>query len=87
MPWPEPWIEEREFNLRLELRCAFPDDYQGELDGYAWAAEAPAIVAEIVHAAVQAVSRRPGWRVRPANRGVSTDREVTLVLEREPDDG
>jgi hypothetical protein len=80
-----PYVEEREFTLRLELSCEFPDDYQGELDGYEWAREVPAIASEILRAAVQAIGRHPGWRVHPRNRGVSSDREVTLVLERVPD--
>jgi hypothetical protein len=82
-----PYVEEREFTLRFELRCQFPDDYQGELDGYEWAAEFPGIASDILRAAVQVIGRRPGWRIHPANRGISSDREVTLVLERTPGDG
>ncbi len=77
-------VEEKEFTLRLELRCSFPDDYQGEDDGYAWAAELPRLSAAVLAAAVQAISRQPGWTVRPKNRGRSSDDEVTLVVERKP---
>jgi len=35
-----------------------------------------------VAAAVQAVRRRPGWSVRPANRGRPASEEVTLMVDR-----
>jgi hypothetical protein len=77
------YVEEREFNLHFQLRCEFPEDYDGELDGYEWAKEFPAIAAEVIRAAVSAVTKHPRWKVRGGNRGISSDREVTLVLERE----
>jgi hypothetical protein len=86
--WYSPlmeYTEEREFTLRLSVRCTFPPEYQGEADGYAWWPEFSPIAAEIVHAAAQIVARRPGWTVRPANRGRPSDEEVTLVLERVAD--
>lgn len=75
-------VEEKEFNLRLELRCSFPDDYEGDEDGYAWTEETRPLLAAVITAAVQALSRHPGWKVRPGNRGRSSDDEVTLILER-----
>lgn len=81
-----PYVEEREFTLRFELRCVFPDDYQGEQDGFEWASEVPGLASDILRAAVSTIGRRPGWRIHPANRGISADREVTLVLERTPSD-
>jgi hypothetical protein len=78
------YVEEREFELRFELRCEFPDDYQGEEDGYAWAAEWPAMAAEILRQVSATVARQPGWSIRTRNRGRSTDDEVTLVLSRAP---
>ena len=77
------YVEEREFVLRLELRCPFPADYDGDEDGYAWVEEFRPIAAEIVQAAAAAVRAHPGWRVRAGNRGRSTEDEVTLVLERQ----
>jgi hypothetical protein len=76
------YVEEKTFTLRLELRCEFPDDYQGEDDGYAWAGELGPMAAEIVAAAVSAVQRRPGWRVRPANRGRPAEEEALLIVEK-----
>lgn len=81
-----PHVEERDFNLRFELRCAFPDDYDGELDGFEWAKEFPSMAGEIIRAAVQVIGRHPRWHIRPGNRGISSEREVTLVLHREADD-
>jgi len=78
------YVEEREFTLRIEARCAFPDDYDGEGDGYAWARELEAIAADAVRAFVESARARPGWRVRAGNRGRPTDEEITLVLERDP---
>ena len=77
------YTEEREFTLRFAVRCAFPEDYDGEADGFAWWSEFSALGAEIIGAAAQIISRRPGWRVRPANRGRPTDEEVTLIVERD----
>jgi hypothetical protein len=76
------YVEEREFVLRIELRCVFAEDYEGDEDGYAWVEEFKPIATEIVQAAAAAARRHPGWRVRTGNRGRPQDEEVTLVLER-----
>jgi hypothetical protein len=76
--------EEREFVLRFELVCEFPDDYEGEEDGYAWADELPQLAAELVRSAVHVIGQRPGWKVRPKNRGRSSLDEVTLLVEKTP---
>jgi hypothetical protein len=76
------YVEEKEFVVRLALRCEFPDDYEGEEDGYEWLADWPAISAELVQVIGAALKRRPGWQVRPGNRGRPTDEEITLVVER-----
>jgi len=75
------YVEERTFTLRLELRREFPDDYQGEEDGYEWAAALPALSAALVQAA-SAAARNGGWSVRASNRGRPAEEEVTLILER-----
>jgi hypothetical protein len=75
-------VEEREFNLRLVLRCEFPEEYEGELDGYEWAREVPEITGELVRAAVAMLVRRPGWKVRGGNRGRPSEDEVMLVLDK-----
>jgi hypothetical protein len=76
-------VEERDFTLRLELRCEFPEGYEGELDGYAWLREFHGRVAPAVVRAVADVMRRePGWYVRVGNRGRAPEDEVSLVVER-----
>jgi hypothetical protein len=74
-------VEEKEFTLRVEVRCVFPADYDGDADGFAWAEALPALTAEIVRAASAAASRA-GFSVRTGNRGRPSDEEVTLILER-----
>jgi hypothetical protein len=80
------YVEQREFTLRFEVRCDFPEDYDGEQDGYEWAKDFPPIAAAIVRCAVATVQAQAGWTVRPANRGRSSDDEVTLIVERAVND-
>ena len=75
------YVEEKTFTLRLELRREFPDDYQGEEDGYEWAKAIPDLVANVVQAAA-AAGRQGGWSVRATNRGRPAEEEVTLTLDR-----
>jgi hypothetical protein len=77
-----PYVEEKEFTFRIEARCAFPEDYEGEEDGYVWAAELRPLLSEMLQALVQVVALHPEWSVRPGNRGRSSEDEITLVLER-----
>ena len=81
----ETYVEERDFTLRIQVRCAFPENYEGEEDGYAWWSEVEPVTAEIVRAAVAILARQPNCRVRPTNRGRPATEEVTLVLERTPE--
>lgn len=76
------YTEERELNVRLVVRCRFDEGYEGDLDGYAWAKELPEITNEVLRAVVGALGHRPGWKLRGGNRGVATEDEVMLVLER-----
>lgn len=78
------YVEEREFVLRFELRAPFPDDYDGDEDGYAWTEEWAPVAAAIVQAAAATLRAHPGWRVRTGNRGRPTDEEITLIVERVP---
>jgi hypothetical protein len=77
-------VEEREFTLRFQVRCSFPEGYEGDADGFEWWEEFPSLAAEIVRAASQIVARRPGWTVRAANRGRPAEDEVTLIAQRDP---
>lgn len=75
-------VEEREFTLRLVLRATFPEEYEGDLDGYEWAGELPALTGEVLGAVVQVLTRNTRWKLHGGNRGRSSEEEVTLVLER-----
>jgi hypothetical protein len=80
------FVEERDFTLRFDLRCAFEEGYDGELDGYAWLREfQDRIAPQVVEAAVRAIRAHPDWTVRPGNRGRAIEDEVTLVVERRVD--
>ena len=79
------YVEERDFTLRLDLRCEFPDGYEGEEDGYAWLREFhDRIGPRLVQAAVAVIRKHPGWTVRVGNRGRAIEDEVTLIVERAP---
>ncbi|MFI5008394.1 MAG: hypothetical protein ACHQKZ_13185 [Solirubrobacterales bacterium] len=80
------FVEERDFTLRFDLRCAFEEGYDGELDGYAWLREfQDRIAPQVVEAAVRAIRAHPDGTVRPGNRGRAIEDEVTLVVERRVD--
>jgi len=81
-PMSKDYVEQRDFSLRIELRCAFPETYEGDADGYAWAEEVEPALAEIVRAAAAILAQRGNFRVHPGNRGRPADEEVTLVAER-----
>jgi len=76
-------VEDKEFFIRFDLRAAFPEDYQGEEDGYVWAAAFRPLAQALVAAVARTVAVHPGWRLRPGNRGRSSEDEVTFILERE----
>lgn len=80
-----PYREERDFTLRLDVRCEFPESYEGDEDGYAWWRQFhDRVLPDLVRAVVAAIRRHPGWSVHPANRGRSPEDELTLVVERRP---
>ena len=70
-----PYVEEREFTLRFEVRCEFPEDYEGEEDGYEWFKAFPPVAAEAVRqvvAILQPPSRPTAvttWRTASAASG------------------
>ena len=78
-------VEDKEFTFRIEFRAAYADDYEGDDDGNAWVDQTRPITAEMMHALAAVVQRHQGWTVRPANRGRSTDDEVTLIVEKSYD--
>ncbi len=80
------YVEERDFTLRLDLRCEFAETYEGDQDGYAWTREFhERIVPRLVEAVVTVIRNQPGWTVRPGNRGRALADEVSLIVERAPE--
>ena len=72
--------------MRFDLRCSFPEGYEGEGDGYAWLREfhdrlAPRLLAAVV----EVLRTHPGWSARPTNRGRPMDDEVSILVERTPE--
>jgi hypothetical protein len=77
------FVEERDFTVRVALRCEFDERYEGDADGYAWLREFHERMApRLVDAMVRVIRAHPGWTVRPGNRGRALEDEVTLVVER-----
>ncbi len=75
--------EEKTFNLRVTLVARFPEDYEGDEDGYAWLHDwdvrmKPALL-KTVMAALRA---SPAWSAHVRNRGVAAADEVEIALEK-----
>ncbi len=76
-------LEEREFTLRFSLEARFRDDYDGDLDGFAWLPDwEKRVKPAVVKAVFDAIERQPGWRAHVRNRGASTEDEIEVVVER-----
>lgn len=78
------YSEETTWTIRLEVEAKFPEDYEGEEDGYVWRErfrqEVQPAVATAVFRQLQALE---GWKVRPANRGLPATEELLIRIERE----
>lgn len=79
------YTEERSFLIRLEAQARFPEDYDGEADGYAWAEEFDRLKARIYAAVMRELAQAPAFSAHPANRGRPADEEVTIVCQLRPD--
>ena len=76
--------EETTWVIRIEAGASFDEDYDGEMDGYAWRERFYREVQPRVVAAVfRELSGLPGWKMRPGNRGLSSRDEVLVHLEPE----
>ena len=76
-------VEDKEFVIRFELRASFPDDYQGDDDGYAWTTAFRPLAQALIQAVARTVAAHPGWHIRPTNRGRSSEDEVSFILEKQ----
>jgi hypothetical protein len=66
--------EERRFRIEIELSAEFGPDYEGDDDGYAWAARwQHQVRPQLVQAVLATLARAPGFRVTPVSRGASAE--------------
>jgi hypothetical protein len=78
--------EEAGWVIRIEAGADFGDDYQGELDGYAWRDGAfREVQRRVLSAVLRELAATPGWKARTGNRGLPATDEVTIVLELDAD--
>ncbi|AKF05252.1 hypothetical protein [Sandaracinus amylolyticus] len=79
----DDYREERTYTIELRLSASFPDDYEGEEDGYEWHARFDRVVRpRIARAVIEALMRDPGWKVTPTTRGESESERLELRVER-----
>lgn len=78
-----PHTEEREFTFRVVLRASFPEDYDGDDDGYEWAREIPGVQKALLSALTEMAARDKRFALRFGNRGRAPEDEVVLVLDRD----
>lgn len=80
--------ETKTFTLRFSLEASFPDEYEGDDDQYAWAAEwERRIKPELIKVTFDCLRRHPAWSAHVRNRGVSPIDEVEISLTRQPEAG
>ncbi len=76
--------EEKTFNLRFSLQADFPEEYEGEEDGYKWFAQwEERLKPELLKTVFAALRRHPSWKVHVRNRGISAEDEIEIVVERD----
>jgi hypothetical protein len=76
--------EETTWTIRIEAEARFDDDYDGDMDGYAWRERFHREVQPRIMAALfRELNALPEWKVRPGNRGLSSHDEVLVHLELE----
>ena len=74
--------EETTWTIRLEVGAAFPEDYDGDDDGYAWREKFRQEVQPAVAAAVfRQLQALEGWKVRAGNRGLPATEELLIHLD------
>ncbi len=80
--------EDSTWTIRIEASAEFGEDYDGELDGFAWRDRAFRDLQRRAAAAVlRELAGTPGWKIRTGNRGLpATDElviDVTLDVDSE----
>jgi len=74
--------EETTWKIRIEATADFEEDYDGELDGYAWRDVLFRDLQKRVAAVVlRELAAQPGWKVRTGNAGLASTDELLIQLE------
>jgi hypothetical protein len=77
--------EEQSFSIELHLVAEFPDDYEGDDDGYVWLERfGRELRPELARALFAAVSQIPGWTAVAAPRGRDPARALEIEIRRDP---
>jgi hypothetical protein len=75
--------EERTYTVQLRLSATFPDDYEGDADGYEWHAHFDRVVRpKIARAVIDTLLADGSWKITPASRGQSESDHLELLVER-----
>lgn len=78
--------EEATWTIRIEAAAGFDDDYDGDLDGFAWRErQFRELQTTLLGAVMRALASAPGWRVRTGNRGLSSSDELLVHVELDVD--
>lgn len=76
--------EQKEFNLRFSLEAQFPEDYDGEEEGYLWLKEWETTVKpELLKLIFSSLRRHPHWNAHVRNRGTSPENEIEIVMTKD----
>lgn len=77
--------EERDFSVHLHLSAEFPEDYEGDDDGFVWAERFERLVKpRLVAAVFEALRAEPGWSALAAPRGHHPERALDLDVRCNP---
>jgi hypothetical protein len=80
-----PHREERQFTITLHLSAEFPEDYEGDDDGYTWHDDFERRVrGRVIAAVIDALRSEPSWQVVPAPRGRPPSEAIDIDVRRLP---
>jgi hypothetical protein len=76
-------VEETSWVLRVEASARFPEDYDGDEDGFAWRERFRAeLLPRLAAAVIRELGNAPGWRAHAASRGLPSEDELVVRVER-----
>lgn len=76
--------EEKTFTFRFSLEAAFPDDYEGDQDDYAWLRDwETRVKPELIKIVFDSLRQYPTWNVHVRNRGKSPTDEIEVAVARD----